>query len=69
MIEYGTLAHFLLGNGWHSLRTPQVTRKKNSDIGVPHWRVWTGRISSTLCILFIVIISTPFIFLIIGAKL
>ena len=53
MIEYGTFAHFLLGNGWHSLRTPEVTRVKYSDIGVPHWRVWTGRITSTLCILFI----------------
>ena len=47
MLEYGVFLHFFLGNFWHILYE-RIEEKDVQRKGPPKWRVWFGRISSTL---------------------
>lgn len=46
MIEFGIFTHLLLGNVWHAVSRHEVTL--GDDDGPPQWRLWMGRIVSTL---------------------
>jgi hypothetical protein len=58
MVEYGMFIHFFLGNTWHCFNTMQKTKDTVSSVGPPKWRVWFGRISSTLVSLLVVATHT-----------